>query len=121
MSAVTLAQYTGTDGSRWDFPDAPQSEAAECRSSFPHPQMVTGRAHCQVDHAEMCTTVHGSMVGGLWFTWSTRQAAVAWARVDTCTYVYCPEIVPAGRPYCTDRCARLDKGTADNRESEAAA
>lgn len=119
MSAVTLAQFTGENSKLWDFPATPKPVV--CRSSHPHPQTPSGRAECVVDHQEQGTEVHGAPVGAAWFTWTTRAAATAWSAVDTCTYSYCPEIVTAGQPYCSAWCARQDKGSADNRESEAAA
>lgn len=121
MTALSLEAYDGLDGSRWNVPAKP--EPAVCRSSFPHPQTSLGWALCEVDHREMCTPVHGAMVNGQWFTWSTRAAAAAWSAVNTCAYSYCPQIVAVGQAYCSTRCSLLGEHGDDNRDDveEAAA
>lgn len=116
MSAVTLAQHEGTNGSLWDLPSKPKP--AVCRSSHPHPQSPSGRAVCRVDHAEQGTEVHGAPVGAAWFTWTTRAAATAWSAVDTCTYSYCPQIVPAGQAYCSTWCSLQDKHADEHDQAE---
>lgn len=122
MSAVSLAQYTGENAKLWDIPAPVQrAEPVLCPSNMPHTGSVTGFVVCAVDHAEQGTDVHGALVNGHNFTWSTRQATAAWAAVSQCAHVYCPQIVAAGQAYCSAWCARQDKHATDNHEAVEAA
>jgi hypothetical protein len=122
VSAVSLAQFTGTNAKLWDIPAPVQrAEPLLCPSNMPHASAVAGFVVCDVDHAEQGTDVHGALVNGHWFSWSTRQATAAWAAVSQCAHVYCPQIVAAGQAYCSSWCARQDKHAADDRDAESEA
>jgi hypothetical protein len=102
------------DGSVWNLGPAVVvgevlSASVQCLSVLPHPQMLNGRLRCGVDHDELGTSVHGAMVGPHHVTWTTAEAAKAWASVNRCLNTYCGAVVADGVTYCSAWCRLADK------------
>lgn len=101
------------DGAMWSRGPAVlvgvvQSASVQCLSVLPHPQMLGGRLRCAVDHTETGSGVHGAMVGPHYKTWTTAEAAKAWAAVRRCA-ADCGTQVPLGVTYCSVSCQLADK------------